>query len=111
LLVANDSELNQVWTNLIDNAIYGTEGKGRIDTRRDGNHLVVEIANNGRGIPPEVQARIFEPFFATKGGARTGLGLVISYRIVVDRHHARSPSNRDQARRALKCGYLLIAAG
>jgi signal transduction histidine kinase len=112
-ICAYGSELNQVWTNLIDNAIYATEVKGRIDicTRRDGNHLIVEIANNGRGIPPEVQPRSFEPFFTTKGGAGTGLGLVISYRIVVDRHHGRSPSNRDQARRALKCGYLLIAAG
>ena len=90
-ICAYGSELNQVWTNLIDNAIYATEGKGRIDicTRRDGNHLVVEIANNGRGIPPEVQPRIFEPFFTTKGGAGTGLGLVISYRIVVDRHHGQ----------------------
>jgi signal transduction histidine kinase len=90
-ICAYGSELNQVWTNVIDNAICATEGKGRIDicTRRDGNHLVVEIADNGRGIPPEVQPRIFEPFFTTKGGAGTGLGLVISYRIVVDRHHGQ----------------------
>ena len=79
------SELNQVWTNLIDNAIHAVNGTGRIiiATRAEGNHIVVEIADNGHGIPPEIQGRIFDPFFTTKDvGSGTGLGLVISHRIV-----------------------------
>ncbi len=86
------SELNQVWTNLIDNAIDALEGHGHIwiRTRKDddgNNHIVVEIADDGPGIPPEVQSRIFEPFLTTKGvGKGTGLGLSISYRIVVEMH-------------------------
>jgi signal transduction histidine kinase len=91
-LGAYGSELNQVWTNLIDNAIYAVGGTGRIDirTRRDGDFFLVEIADNGSGIPPEVQPHIFTvPFFTTKGGSGTGLGLVISHRIVVERHHGK----------------------
>jgi signal transduction histidine kinase len=83
------NELNQVWTNLIDNAIDAVNGKGKIciGTCREDDQLVVEIVDNGAGIPLEVQARMFEPFFTTKGvGAGTGLGLVISNRIVGDRH-------------------------
>jgi signal transduction histidine kinase len=85
------SELNQVWTNLIDNAVDALEGQGHIwiRTRTDdgNNHIVVEIADDGAGIPPEVQSRIFEPFLTTKGmGKGTGLGLSISYRIVVEMH-------------------------
>ena len=56
-------------------------------TARDDGHLVVTVCDNGKGIPPEIQARIFEPFFTTKGvGSGTGLGLMISNRIVADRH-------------------------
>ena len=83
------SELNQVWTNLIDNAIDAMDGKGQltIRTSRDNNCILVEIADNGLGIPPAIQSRIFEPFFTTKGvGKGTGLGLEIAYRIVVKRH-------------------------
>jgi signal transduction histidine kinase len=85
------SELNQVWTNLIDNAVDALEGHGHIwiRTRTDdgNNHIVVEIADDGPGIPPEVQSRIFEPFLTTKGvGKGTGLGLSISYRIAVEMH-------------------------
>ena len=91
-LYAYGGELNQVWTNLIDNAIYALGGTGRIDvrTRRDGEFFLVEIADNGSGIPPEARQHIFAvPFFTTKGGAGTGLGLVISHRIVVERHHGK----------------------
>jgi signal transduction histidine kinase len=83
-------ELNQVWTNLIDNAVDAMEGKGtlRLSTRPDGEHVIVEVADTGSGMPPDVQARAFEPFFTTKAvGSGTGLGLDISRRIVVDRHH------------------------
>lgn len=86
---AYGNELNQVWTNLIDNAIDAVNGTGKIciGTCREDDQLVVEIVDNGAGIPPDVQARMFEPFFTTKGvGTGTGLGLVISNRIVGDRH-------------------------
>jgi signal transduction histidine kinase len=79
------SELNQVWTNLIDNAIdaMGGEGKIQVRTYRDDNCVVVEIADNGPGIPPDVRSHIFEPFFTTKGvGEGTGLGLDTVQRIV-----------------------------
>ncbi|MEA2485212.1 MAG: hypothetical protein QOD46_323, partial [Actinomycetota bacterium] len=83
-------ELNQVWTNLIDNAIDAMDGRGtlRLSTRTAGDSVTVEIADTGPGIPAEVQARAFEPFFTTKEvGKGTGLGLDISRRIVVERHH------------------------
>jgi signal transduction histidine kinase len=79
------SELNQVWTNLIDNAIAAMGGKGqlRVRTYRDDKSVVVEIADNGAGIPPDVLPHIFEPFFTTKGvGEGTGLGLDTVQRIV-----------------------------
>src|SRR5208282_1282519 len=79
------SELNQVWTNLIDNAIDAMHGKGelRVRTYRDEGCAVVEITDNGPGIPHEVQPHIFEPFFTTKGvGEGTGLGLDTVQRIV-----------------------------
>jgi signal transduction histidine kinase len=79
------SELNQVWTNIIDNAIDAMQGTGelRIRTYRDDNCAVVEIRDNGPGIPEEVQPHIFEPFFTTKGvGEGTGLGLDTVQRIV-----------------------------
>ena len=79
------SELNQVWTNIIDNAIDAMHGKGelRVRTYRDDGCVVVEIGDNGPGIPPDVQPHIFEPFFTTKGvGEGTGLGLDTVQRIV-----------------------------
>lgn len=88
-LCAYGSELNQVWTNLIDNAIDAIGGNGQIwvRTSRENDQVLVEIADNGTGIPPEIQGRIFEPFFTTKGvGEGTGLGLVTSYRSVVGKH-------------------------
>ena len=88
-IMAYGSELNQVWTNLIDNAIYAVQGKGKIciGTSMEDNQLVVEVVDYGSGIPPEVQSHLFEPFFTTKPvGAGTGLGLIVSNRIVADRH-------------------------
>ena len=79
------SELNQVWTNIIDNAIDAMGGKGelRVRTYREDNCVVVEIADNGPGILPEIRSHIFEPFFTTKGvGEGTGLGLDTVQRIV-----------------------------
>ena len=79
------SELNQVWTNIIDNAVDAMHGEGelRIKTFLEGDCAVVEIGDSGPGIPPEIQSRIFEPFFTTKGvGEGTGLGLDTTLRIV-----------------------------
>jgi signal transduction histidine kinase len=82
-------ELNQVWTNLIDNAVDAMDGAGtlRLTTRADGDRVVVEIGDTGPGMAPQVAARAFEPFYTTKDvGKGTGLGLDIARRIVVDRH-------------------------
>jgi signal transduction histidine kinase len=89
IVEAYAGDLNQVWTNLIDNAIdaMGDRGTLRVTTRRDADAIVVEIADTGHGMTPEVEARAFEPFFTTKGvGKGTGLGLDISRRIIVERH-------------------------
>ncbi len=86
---AHPAELNQVWTNLIDNAVQAMEGAGTltIRTSRDGDAVLVEVCDDGPGVPPELQKRIFDPFFTTKAvGEGTGLGLDISYRIVVSGH-------------------------
>jgi signal transduction histidine kinase len=83
-------ELNQVWTNLIDNAVAAMEGTGTLTVRtaRDGERVLVEFGDTGPGIPADIKERIFEPFFTTKPvGQGTGLGLDISYRIVVNKHH------------------------
>jgi len=84
------AELNQVWTNLIDNAVQAMAGEGTLTLRtfRDDSFLVVEIGDTGSGIPAEIQSRIFEPFFTTKPvGDGTGLGLDISWRVIVNKHH------------------------
>ena len=86
---AYGSELNQVWTNLIDNAIYATAQKGaiKIVTANEGGRIKVQIIDSGSGIPSEVKSRIFEPFFTTKPvGKGTGLGLDNVRRIVENRH-------------------------
>ncbi len=83
------SELNQVWTNIIDNAIDAMNGKGEITlkTYAQDNHVIVEIRDTGPGIPEEIRSRIFEPFFTTKApGKGTGLGLHISHDIIANRH-------------------------
>ena len=88
-LTVRGSELNQVWTNLLDNAIdaLGERGTITIATHRDNDCAVVEITDDGPGIPPELIDRIFDPFFTTKDvGQGTGLGLATARRIVVDRH-------------------------
>jgi signal transduction histidine kinase len=84
------AELNQVWTNLIDNAAQAMGGEGTltIRTAREDDRVLVEIADTGPGIPRDIQQRIFEPFFTTKPvGEGTGLGLDIAWRIVVKKHH------------------------
>ncbi len=86
------SELNQVWTNIIDNALDAMKGEGELTlcTYPEPDNLCVEICDNGPGIPPEIQSRIFEAFFTTKPvGKGTGLGLHISYNIIVLKHHGR----------------------
>lgn len=88
-ICAYGRELNQVWTNLIDNAVDAMNGKGKIwiRTRQESDRIRVEIADNGSGIPVEVQSRIFEQFFTTKeAGKGTGLGLDIVRRIVEGQH-------------------------
>jgi signal transduction histidine kinase len=86
---AYGSELNQVWTNILDNAIDAMGGDGVIDiaTRQEADHLVVELTDDGPGIPPDVIPHIFDPFVTTKApGEGTGLGLNISYNIVTEKH-------------------------
>jgi C4-dicarboxylate-specific signal transduction histidine kinase len=92
---ARGSELNQVWTNILDNAADALAGGGQpgiitIRTRRDGAWVVVELEDNGSGIPEEIQAHVFDPFFTTKPpGKGVGLGLNISHTIVTQRHSGR----------------------
>jgi signal transduction histidine kinase len=79
-------ELNQIWSNLLDNALDAVPASGRIDVRaeRDPGGIAVRIIDNGPGIPPDVKTRIFDPFFTTKGvGKGTGLGLDIVRRLIV----------------------------
>jgi signal transduction histidine kinase len=83
-------ELNQVWTNLIDNAVSAMNGTGTLTVRttRDRDQVCIEFGDTGSGIPKEIRDRVFEPFFTTKPvGQGTGLGLDISWRIVVNKHH------------------------
>ncbi|RYX83524.1 cyclic nucleotide-binding domain-containing protein [bacterium] len=93
--MAHGSELNQVWTNILDNAAdalkTGDDAKKgaqiSIATHHDSNNVLIKIRDNGPGIPADIQKRIFEPFFTTKGvGSGTGLGLDIAHRIIVGRH-------------------------
>ena len=92
LIQAHGSELNQVWTNLIDNAIDAMKGRGELvlRTRREGEWVVVEVEDNGPGIPEDVRQKVFDPFFTTKApGKGTGLGLNITHNIVVQKHHGK----------------------
>jgi signal transduction histidine kinase/predicted CoA-binding protein len=116
---AYGSELNQVWTNIIDNAIDAMDGQGtlRISTRQHDGWVFVEIEDSGPGIPPEIQEKLFSPFFTTKPlGKGTGLGLNISFNII-QKHKGeikvfsqpgktcfsvRLPVNMDEAERGMK---------
>jgi len=88
-VVARGAELNQVWTNLIDNAVDAMGGVGELTvrSRREGEHAVIQIIDSGPGVAPDVRDRIFDPFVTTKAvGDGTGLGLSISRNIVVQHH-------------------------
>jgi signal transduction histidine kinase len=89
VIQAYGSELNQVWTNIIDNAIDAIDGQGQITlrTRHDDQWVIVEVEDTGMGIPGEILPNLFDPFFTTKPpGQGTGLGLNISHNIVVQKH-------------------------
>jgi signal transduction histidine kinase len=89
MIPAHPAELNQVWTNLIDNAIHAMPDGGTLTVRtsREDGWVLVEICDTGIGVPAEMQQKIFEPFFTTKPvGQGTGLGLDISYRVITQRH-------------------------
>lgn len=89
---AYGSELNQVWTNIIDNAIDAVDGGGEITlrTRYDDQWAIVDIEDNGPGIPETIQSNLFDPFFSTKQpGEGVGLGLNISHNIIVQKHRGR----------------------
>jgi signal transduction histidine kinase len=86
---ADAGQLNQVWTNLIDNAADAMDGKGtlKIVTACEGKEVVIKIIDNGPGIAPEIRDKLFDPFVTTKPvGKGTGLGLNISHSIIVDKH-------------------------
>jgi signal transduction histidine kinase len=89
-ILADGAALNQVWTNLIDNAVDAIDSHGPIliRTRRQADYVVVEIEDHGPGIPADQASRIFDPFYTTKEpGKGTGMGLDIVRRVVVDGHH------------------------
>lgn len=89
---AYGGELNQVWTNLIDNAISAMDGKGTLQLKayRKDHWIIVEVTDSGHGIPPDAKEKVFDPFFTTKApGEGTGLGLNISHGIIVEKHNGR----------------------
>lgn len=99
------SELNQVWTNIIDNAIDALDGQGDIilRTRYKDEWIIVDIEDNGPGIPKEIQTRVFDSFFTTKPpGKGTGLGLDISYNIVVQKHRGDIKLDSEPGRTAFQ---------
>ncbi len=103
---AYGSELNQVWTNLIDNAVDAMGGQGHlhIRTERDGDRVLVSIEDDGPGIPADAQPHIFEPFFTTKGvGEGTGIGLDVVYRIIANHGGDIQVESRPGATRFLVC--------
>ncbi len=107
------AELNQVWTNLIDNALYAMAGSGTLTVRahRDGECALVEIGDTGPGIPEDHLSQIFTPFFTTKPvGDGTGLGLDISWKIVVNRHHGDLRVESQPGRTVFKIWLPLVQA-
>ena len=99
------SELNQVWTNILDNAVDAMNGQGeiKIHSIKDGNNVIVEIEDNGPGIPEDIQSRIFDPFFTTKEpGKGTGLGLSTSYNIIVEKHKGKISVNSHPGKTCFK---------
>jgi len=101
------AELNQVWTNVIDNAVDAMQGTGtlRVSARRAGNGVLVEIGDTGPGMSEQVQAHAFDPFYTTKGvGMGTGLGLDISRRIIVERHGGEITFESGQGETVLRVG-------
>jgi signal transduction histidine kinase len=110
---AHAGELNQVWTNLIDNAVEAMDGKGtlRLSTRAEEDDVVIEVGDSGPGMPPHVAARAFEPFFTTKEvGKGTGLGLDIAHRIVVERHGGTIAIDSRPGRTVLRVRIPLLPA-
>jgi signal transduction histidine kinase len=104
-LTVRGSELNQVWTNLIHNAIQALGERGTITlrTRREGGCAIVEVTDDGPGIPPEVRDHVFDEFFTTKeAGQGTGLGLATARRIVVDRHNGSLTLDSEPGRTTLR---------
>jgi len=92
IIQAYAGELNQVWTNIMDNAIDAMKGKERliVRARREDRWVIVEIEDDGPGIPNEIRTKIFDPFFTTKGpGEGTGLGLNISRNLIVQKHRGQ----------------------
>jgi signal transduction histidine kinase len=107
-------EINQVLTNIIDNAIQAMDGQGRLEivARRLGEEVEIRIADSGPGIPPEIGAKIFDPFFTTKPqGVGTGLGLHIAHNIVVNRHRGRLDFTSRPGRTEFRIALPLKLAG
>ncbi len=106
MIEAIPGELNQVWTNLIDNAVDAMEGAGtlRLSAHVDDlGRIAVEVADTGPGMPPDVQARAFEPFYTTKDvGKGTGLGLDISRRIIEERHSGEMSIDSEPGRTVMR---------
>jgi signal transduction histidine kinase len=110
---ANGSQLNQVWTHLIQNALdaMGREGTLTVRARRTDGEVVVEVEDDGPGMPPEVAARAFDPFFTTKPpGSGTGLGLTVSHNIVVRQHGGRMTVASEPGRTMFTVALPLTAA-
>jgi signal transduction histidine kinase len=111
-LTVHGSELNQVWTNLLDNAIdaLGHDGTITIATRRDGDSALIEISDDGPGIPAEIRGRIFDSFFTTKDvGLGSGLGLATAQRIVVEGHDGALTLDSEPGRTTFKVRLPLAA--
>ncbi|MFZ0088981.1 MAG: ATP-binding protein [Solirubrobacteraceae bacterium] len=112
-LTVHGAELNQVWTNLLDNAIdaLGDSGHITITTRADGDCAEIDIADDGPGIPADIRGRVFDPFFTTKDvGKGTGLGLDTARRIIVDRHHGSLKLESEPGRTLLRARLPVDAA-